>query len=77
MDSRSFTELSKPTELTGGNLLFHIQKLSDRGMILQRRERGDYIIRSGGYSVFKGIAQIYASTRNRESITETPFIQRT
>ncbi len=65
LDSRSFTDLSKLTGLRGGNLLFHIQKLMDKGMILQRNERGDYIITSRGYSVFKGITEIYSSVNNR------------
>ncbi|MEZ5335832.1 MAG: winged helix-turn-helix domain-containing protein [Methanolobus sp.] len=66
LDSKSFTELSKLTGLRGGNLLFHLQKLADKGMILQRSERGDYIITSKGHSVFKGIMEIYSSVDNKD-----------
>lgn len=67
LDSRSFTDLSKLTGLRGGNLLFHLQKLVDKGMILQRNERGDYIVTSKGHSVFKGIMDIYSSVSDREN----------
>jgi predicted transcriptional regulator len=67
LDSRSFTDLSKLTGLRGGNLLFHLQKLVDKGMILQRNERGDYIITSKGHSVFKGIMDIYSSVIDNEN----------
>lgn len=66
LDCRSFTDLSKLTGLRGGNLLFHLQKLVDKGMILQRNERGDYIITSKGHSVFKGIMDIYSSVSGTE-----------
>jgi DNA-binding transcriptional ArsR family regulator len=67
LDSRSFTDLSKLTGLRGGNLLFHLQKLVDKGMILQRNERGDYIITSKGHSVFKGIMNIYSSVSEKRN----------
>jgi DNA-binding transcriptional ArsR family regulator len=54
----TFSEMSNLTGLRGGNLLFHLQKLSDCGMILQRHERGDYMITQKGYAVLKGIAAL-------------------
>jgi DNA-binding transcriptional ArsR family regulator len=59
-ESKTFSELSKLTGLRGGNLLFHIQKLLDTGMILQRSERGDYIITRKGYSTLQGLSRIYS-----------------
>ncbi len=59
--SMSFSALSKLTDLRGGNLLFHLQKLTDSGMIIQRHERGDYMITSKGFKVMEGIGGIYSS----------------
>jgi len=59
-ESKTFSELSKLTGLRGGNLLFHIQKLLDTRMILQRSERGDYIITRKGYSTLQGLSRIYS-----------------
>ncbi|MDD2439837.1 MAG: ArsR family transcriptional regulator [Methanosarcinaceae archaeon] len=56
--SKSFSELSKLTGLRGGNLLFHLQKLLETGMVLQRSERGDYIITQKGYSTLQGLSRI-------------------
>lgn len=55
----SFSELSKLTGLRGGNLLFHIQKLLDTGMIIQRTERGDYMITKRGHVTLKGMAELH------------------
>jgi DNA-binding transcriptional ArsR family regulator len=59
-ESRTFSELSKLTGLRGGNLLFHLQKLLDTGMVFQRSERGDYIITRKGYSTLQGLSRIYS-----------------
>ncbi|HIH75560.1 MAG TPA: winged helix-turn-helix transcriptional regulator [Methanosarcina sp.] len=59
-ESKTFSELSKLTGLRGGNLLFHLQKLLDTGMVLQRSERGDYIITRKGYSTLQGLSKIYS-----------------
>lgn len=59
-ESKTFSELSKLTGLRGGNLLFHLQKLLDTGMILQLSERGDYIITRKGYSTLQGLSLIYS-----------------
>jgi DNA-binding HxlR family transcriptional regulator len=58
--ARSFSELSKMTGLRGGNLLFHLRKLQDTGMVLQRNERGDYVISDKGYQIIKTLADCYS-----------------
>lgn len=58
-ETRFFSSLSELTGLRGGNLLFHIQKLLGSGMILQRHERGDYMITEKGYRALLGIAEVY------------------
>ena len=59
-ETKSFSSLSELTGLRGGNLLFHLEKLLGSGMILQRHERGDYMITEKGYRALMGIAEIYA-----------------
>jgi DNA-binding HxlR family transcriptional regulator len=60
-DTQTFSALSSLTGLLGGNLLFHLKKLQDVGIILQRHERGDYIITEKGYKTLKGIGTLYAT----------------
>jgi predicted transcriptional regulator len=50
-DTMSFSALSQLTGLRGGNLLFHIQKLVECNLILQRHERGDYMITEKGFNL--------------------------
>jgi DNA-binding transcriptional ArsR family regulator len=57
--TRTFSDISQLTGLRGGNLLFHIRKLTDTGMILQRHERGDYIITDKGFKTMAAISQLY------------------
>jgi hypothetical protein len=57
--TRTFSDISQLTGLRGGNLLFHIRKLTDGGMILQRHERGDYIITDKGFKTLTAISQLY------------------
>jgi predicted transcriptional regulator len=57
--TRTFSEISQLTGLKGGNLLFHIKKLTESGMILQRHERGDYIITDKGYKTIVAIGELY------------------
>jgi DNA-binding transcriptional ArsR family regulator len=57
--TRTFSDISQLTSLKGGNLLFHIRKLTDSGMILQRHERGDYIITDKGYRTLVAIGELY------------------
>ena len=50
-ETRTFSSLSGLTGLRGGNLLFHIQKLLENGLILQRHDRGDYMITEKGFNL--------------------------
>jgi len=50
-ETRSFSALSQLTGLRGGNLLFHIQKLLKSELIIQRHERGDYMITKKGFNL--------------------------
>jgi predicted transcriptional regulator len=60
-ETKSFSALSKLTGLRGGNLLFHLQKLVEKGMIIQRHERGDYMITGKGFKVMEGVSSIYSA----------------
>jgi len=44
MQTRTFFDISQLMGVAGENLLFPIKKPGDAGTILQRHERGDYII---------------------------------
>jgi len=57
VQTRTFSEISQLTGLRGGNLLFHLRKLTGSGMILQRHERGDYIITEKGFRVLRALAE--------------------
>jgi predicted transcriptional regulator len=70
-ETKTFSAHSSLTGLRGGNLLFHLQKLMDSGMILQRNERGDYMITEKGYMTLKGIAEIYRLLESQGIIVET------
>jgi len=57
--TRTFSDISQMTGLRGGNLLFHVRKLTDAGLILQRHERGDYIITDKGYKTMTAISRLH------------------
>jgi len=57
--TRTFSDLSNMTGLRGGNLLFHIKKLTESGMILQRHERGDYVITDKGFKTLNAVSALY------------------
>lgn len=57
-ETKTFSSLSELTGLRGGNLLFHIQKLLDKDMILQRHERGDYMLTEKGYKLLVMLSEI-------------------
>jgi predicted transcriptional regulator len=57
--ARTFSALSETTALKGGNLLFHVQRLIEAGMIVQRRGRGDYMITEKGFKVLKGMSDVH------------------
>lgn len=59
VQTRTFSDISQLTGLRGGNLLFHIKKLADTGMILQRHERGDYIITDKGFKTMTAISELH------------------
>lgn len=50
---KSFSELSETTGLRGGNLLFHLEKLVSTSMILQKQERGVYVLSEKGAGALK------------------------
>jgi DNA-binding transcriptional ArsR family regulator len=68
IETKSFSELSKLTGLRGGNLLFHLQKLVDGGMIFQRHERGDYLITDKGFKVLKSISNVYSKIKQQTDL---------
>ncbi len=59
IQTRTFSDLSLLTGLRGGNLTFHIRRLADAGMLLQRHERGDYIITDKGFRTMTAIAELH------------------
>lgn len=60
-EARSFSAFSELTGLRGGNLLFHLQKLTESGLIMQQHERGDYMITEKGFRILQGLNEIYSS----------------
>ncbi len=64
--TKTFSALSHLTKLRGGNLLFHIKKLQEAGMIIQRHERGDYVITEKGFRVLSSIRDVYGYIVQRE-----------
>lgn len=56
--SKTFSTLSEITGLRGGNLLYHIQKLLDSDLIIQRHERGDYMITEKGYKIMSLLLEL-------------------
>jgi DNA-binding transcriptional ArsR family regulator len=54
-ETKTYSELSEVTGLRGGNLLFHIQKLQDGGLIFQRHERGDYMVTKKGFAMLNAL----------------------
>ena len=64
VETKTFSELSELTGLRGGNLLFHLQKLLDSGMILQRHERGDYMITEKGFRLLNSLAEAYVMLKD-------------
>lgn len=60
--ARSFSELSELTRLRGGNLLFHLQRLSGSGMIAQNGGRGDYSLTPRGLTALEMVNDLYQRT---------------
>jgi len=63
-ETRTFSSLSEITGLRGGNLLFHIQKLLETDLILQRHERGDYMITKKGFNLLMILADFQKINEN-------------
>ena len=61
VETKTFTALSELTGLRGGNLLFHIQKLLETGMILQKHEGGEYLITEKGFTVLSKLKEVHAA----------------
>ena len=57
--TRTFSDITGLTGLRGGNLLFHIRKLTESGLILQRHERGDYVITDKGHKTMTAISRLF------------------
>ena len=60
-EPKSFSAFSKLTGLIAGNLLFHLQKLMDCGLILQQHDRGDYMITEKGFKILQSLNEMYHS----------------
>ena len=69
-ETKTFSALSTLTGLRGGNLLFHLQKLQYGGMILQRNERGDYMITDKGYRALRGVSELYSDLGSKGAKAE-------
>ena len=63
-ETRTFSSLSEIAGLKGGNLLFHIQKLLETDLILQRHERGDYMITKKGFNLLMILADFQKINEN-------------
>ena len=63
-ETKTFSALSEITGLRGGNLLFHIQKLLETDFILQRHERGDYMITQKGFNLLRILADFQKINEN-------------
>jgi DNA-binding HxlR family transcriptional regulator len=61
--SRTFSEISGITGMKGGNLLFHLQKLVESGMVSQRYERGDYLLTDKGLNVLEALSDLYEAEK--------------
>jgi len=67
---RSFSELSEITKLRGGNLLFHLQRLTRTGMILQKGDRGDYMLSHKGRRSLEVVNDLYFRMGENEGRSE-------
>ncbi len=65
-ETKTFSSLSELTGLRGGNLLFHLQKLLDSDIILQRHERGDYMLTEKGYKLLVVLSEVHAVLNEKQ-----------
>lgn len=61
VETKTFSALSELTGRRGGNLLFHLQKLLDTGMIIQKHEGGEYLLTGKGFTVLNKINEVHAA----------------
>lgn len=53
LEPQSFSNLSNLTNLKGGNLIFHINKLQKNDLIFQKQEHQEYMLTTKGFKVIK------------------------
>lgn len=58
LEPQSFSTLSKLTNLKGGNLIFHINKLQENDLIFQKQEHGEYILTTKGFKIVQIILKL-------------------
>jgi DNA-binding HxlR family transcriptional regulator len=58
LEPQSFSQLSKLTNLRGGNLIFHINKLQDNKLIFQKQSHGEYILSTKGFNLINLLLKI-------------------
>lgn len=63
-EERSFSDLAGVTGLRGGNLLFHLEKLLETGLISQRKDRGEYSITLWGCEALAALAGLCRQIRD-------------
>lgn len=59
-DSRSYKELGEITGYTGGHLLYHLNKLTDAGLVRKDGDTGLYQITEKGSGVMEIVRKMYA-----------------
>ena len=58
LEPQSFSNLSKLTNLKGGNLIFHINKLQKNDLIFQKQDHQEYMLTTKGFKVMKMLLSI-------------------
>lgn len=62
-EPKTFSQLSQHTKLRGGNLLFHLQKLTNAQLITQKNERSNYQITKKGEKILKTLQQLHTNKK--------------
>ena len=58
LEPQSFSSLSNITNLRGGNLIFHINKLLENDLIFQKQSHGEYILTTKGFEIVNIVSNI-------------------
>lgn len=58
LEPKTFSSLSNLTNLRGGNLIFHINKLLENDLIFQKQNHGEYILTTKGFEIVNMISNI-------------------